>query len=325
MNKPLYFILSLAIIAFSCNKTSDRHDASGVFEAREIVISAEANGQLVEFNLSEGVQLAADQIVGLIDCRDLNLQKSQVESTLGALRLKQSDASPEVAVIHRQIEAQQAQINTLEVQREVLLKERDRLEKLVAQEAAPTKQLDDIQGQLDILRTKIEAAKTQTKVLEQQMETQQKLVAIRNRGVMSEEKPLQGSIARVENQISNCNVINPLEGTVLAQYVEQYEFVNMGKPLYKVADLDKMTLRAYLSGDQLAAIKLGQDVEVLVDESSETYRSYNGKITWIADKAEFTPKTIQTKNERANLVYAIKVSLVNDGFIRVGMYGELKI
>ena len=319
------YFLSISLFMLSCGKSGSPFDASGVFEAREIVISAKANGQLIDFSIDEGVLLNENQMVGQVECQDLDLQRTQVESTIGALKLKQAEAAPEVEVINRQIEAQTAQINTLQVQEKVILKERDRVANLVEQDAAPVKQLDDIQGQLDILITKIEAAKTQTKVLEQQREAQKRIVAIRNRGVMSEEKPLQDNIARVDYQISNCNILNPIKGTVLAKYVERYEYVNMGKPLYKVADLSEMTLRAYLSGDQLSGIKLGQEVEVLIDDNNTDYRSYPGKITWISDKAEFTPKTIQTKNERANLVYAVKILVKNDGLIRVGMYGELKI
>lgn len=317
--------LFLLILNFGCKNNDVVYDASGIFEAEEVIVSAEANGQLVEFTLEEGAKVDANQLVGKIDCSDVLLQKAQVEASIAALELKRGDAAPEISIVRQQVETQNAQIETLETQLKVVTKERDRIKDLVTQEAAPSKQLDDLQGQVDILMKQIEVAKKQIMVLNQQMQAQKEIVAIKNRGIMSEQKPLLTNVERIENQLENCEVNNPLEGTVLAQYVERYEFVNMGKPLYKIADLNSMILRAYVTSDQLAALQLGQDVTVLVDKNSDEYKSYPGRISWIADEAEFTPKTIQTKNERANLVYAIKVAVQNDGFIRVGMYGEIQI
>ncbi len=325
MNR-LFFYLTVSLFWFgACQHQKITFDASGTFEAREVVVSAEANGTLIEFNLEEGQDLTADELVGRIDCEDILLQKAQIEASVEALKLKRGDAAPELAVIRQQIEAQNAQISTLRTQYEVMVRERDRVKKLVSQEAAPGKQLDDIQGQVDVLASQIEAARSQITVLNQQMDAQSDLMAIRNRGIMSEEKPLLRSITRIENQLGNCDVFNPINGKVLAKYAEQHEYVNMGKPLYKIADLNDMILRAYVSGDQLSSIQLDQEVKVLVDKNQEEYKSYSGKIIWISDKAEFTPKTIQTKNERANLVYAIKIAVENDGFIRLGMYGEVQI
>lgn len=325
MKTFLYFLTGSLLFWSSCQSEKIEFDASGVFEAREVIVSAQANGQLVDLNLEEGQDLMVDILVGKIDCEDIVLQKAQVEASIEALKLKRGDAAPEVAVVRQQVAAQKAQIATLLTQYNVLVKERDRIKKLVDQDAAPVKQLDDLQGQVDILAKQREAAESQIEILNQQMDTQKDLVANKNRAVMSEEKPMLSSIARMENQLEKCNILNPISGRVLVKYVEQYEYVSIGKPLYKIADLKDMVLRAYVSADQLSLMQLGQEVTVLVDKNTKEYQSYKGKISWISDKSEFTPKTIQTKNERANLVYAIKVAVENDGFIRGGMYGEVQI
>lgn len=325
MKTILYFLTGGLLLWSSCQNQKIKFDASGVFEAREVIVSAQSNGQLVDLNLEEGQDLMADVLVGKIDCEDLVLQKAQVEASIEALKLKRGDATPEVAVVRQQVAGQKAQIATLLTQYNVMVKERDRIKKLVDQDAAPVKQLDDLQGQVDILAKQREAAESQIDILNQQMDAQKDLVANKNRAVMSEEKPLLSSIARMENQLENCAILNPINGRVLVKYVEQYEYVSIGKPLYKIADLKDMVLRAYVSGDQLSLMQLGQEVTVLVDKNTKEYQSYKGKISWISDKSEFTPKTIQTKNERANLVYAIKIAVKNDGFIRGGMYGEVQI
>ncbi len=324
MNKKLApFIFFLVL--FSCLEKENPFDATGVFEAREILVSAEANGRLLDVAFQEGGKLQRDQIVGRIDCADLLLQKKQVEATVEALALKQGDARPELAVIDKQIDGQNKQIEALETQRKVLLRERDRIKSLVDQEAVPAKQLDDLQGKVDVISKQIEAAAVQIPLLQQKKEALKKQTLINNRGLMSETKPLAESISRFENQLSNCSVQNPIDGTVLTQFVEQFEFVNVGKPLYKVADLSDLILRAYMTGDQLSAVSLSDEVTVMVDGDEKSYKEYAGEIVWISDKSEFTPKTIQTKDERANLVYALKIAVKNDGFIRVGMYGEVKL
>lgn len=325
MKNYFIFLFTAGLFFSSCISKQITYDASGVFEAKEIVISAEANGQLLDLKVEEGSSLRANELVGKIECSDIDYQKSQIEATIEALKLKRGDATPEISVVKQQIETQKAQIETIQIQLDVLLKERDRIKKLVSEEAAPSKQLDDLQGQVDILKSQKEAAASQIEVLKRQINAQKEIVAMKNRAIMSEEKPLLNNVDRIDNLLRNCEIVNPVEGRVIAQYVEQFEYVNMGKPLYKIANLKDMVLRAYLSGDQLSSIQLGQQVNVLVDKNTKEYTSYQGKIIWIADQAEFTPKTIQTKNERANLVYAIKIAVENDGFIRVGMYGEVQI
>jgi HlyD family secretion protein len=323
----MYHHLFLAFLAMlvipACGGKHSPFEASGVFEAREIVVSALNNGQILELDLDEGASLTADQVVGHLDCEDLELQKRQIASSKDALSLKQVEARPETSVIQQQIITQQSQIAALQTQYDVLAKERDRLKPLVAEQAVPAKQLDDILGQMDVLNKQINSAREQVGVFEVQIKSSQRTASMRNRSIMSEDDPLQSQIDRVDNLIQNCTIVNPISGTVIAKYAEPFEFITTGKAIYKIADLSAMTLRAYLTGDQLATISLGQQVRVQVDDGKGAFKGYSGTISWISEKAEFTPKTIQTKNERANLVYAVKVNVKNDGYLRIGMYGEL--
>jgi HlyD family secretion protein len=201
------------------------------------------------------------------------------------------------------------------VQLKDALYEKARIERLIKADAATTKQLDDQNTLIDVLQKQIA-------VNEQQIKVQQSTTGTQNSSVLSESKPLQKSIAQIDDQLKRTNITNPINGTVLTKYAMAGEFTTPGKALYKIGDLSVITLRAYITGTQLAQIKLGQQVKVLVDSSATEYREYAGEITWISDKAEFTPKTIQTKDERANLVYAIKIHVKNDGLLKIGMYGE---
>jgi HlyD family secretion protein len=318
-------ILFPALVFSACGNDGNDFDASGIFEADEVIISAEVPGKLLQFDIEEGARLEKGQQVGLIDCKQLELQKAQVEAGIEAVRQKQNDAGPQTAVYKEQLSVQQKQIAALNEQLRVLEKEQVRLERLVAAEAAPVKQLDDLNGQVDILKKQIEAAESQTEVVRQQIRSQQQAVSIVNRGILSEQKPMQQQIALLDDQIRRCTLTNPVEGTVLLTYAEENEMAAPGKPLYKIADFSTLDLRAYVSGDQHSQLKLNQDVSVLVDEGASGYREYPGSITWISEKAEFTPKTIQTKEERANLVYAIKIRVINDGYLKIGMYGEVKL
>ncbi len=323
MQTTHYYLTALLFLTIACGKDNPDFEGSGVFEAHEVVVSAQVGGQITDLQIEEGTEVRAEQTIGHIDCEDFNLQKAQVEASKEALVLKKVEALPEIYIIQKQIVTQEAQVVTLETQLRVLTKERDRLANLVTLESAPTKQLDDAQGQVDILEKQLSVARAQLNVLHQQIESAKESAQMKNRNIMSEDLPMQAQINRIENQISNCDIINPIDGIVIAKYAEPYEIIGTGKPLYKVADLSEMTLRAYLSGDQLTSVKLNQEVSVLVDDGKDAYRTYPGVISWISDKAEFTPKTIQTKSERANLVYAVKVTVKNDGYLRIGMYGEL--
>ncbi len=230
----------------------------------------------------------------------------------------------QIGVFKQQIQAANAQVATLETQFDVLKKEQARVENLLKEDAATQKQMDDINGQVQVLRKQISAAETQRSVLNAQIAAARQSVSIQNKGISSEVEPMSKQIALIDDQIGKGKVINPIKGTLLAKYAEQGEFTSIGKPLYKVADLTQIILRAYITGDQLGQIKLGQQVSVFVDDKVDAKKKYTGVITWVSEQAEFTPKTIQTKNERANMVYAIKVSVPNDGYLKIGMYGEVR-
>lgn len=288
-----------------------KSDAAGTFEADEVVVSAEVPGRILSFAVQEGSVFSKDSIVGAIDDVNLSLQKEQVNASIDALAQRTINVKPQIKLLQDQLVVQQSQLSTLE-------KEKARTENLLKQDATTGKQLDDINAQIDV-------QKKQLAVTRQQINVQLTSIAAQNRGMMSESGPLKKRIAQLEYQIQRANIINPVTGTVLAKYAEAGEVVTAGKALYKIADLSYLNLRAYLTGDILPLIKIGQQVTVLIDSGKNEYRKYDGTITWIADKAEFTPKTIQTREERANLVYAIKVKVKNDGFLKIGMYGELQL
>lgn len=317
----LLFFTLLTII--SCQNSESIYDSSGVFEADDFIISAESMGKLLTFQVQEGDLLTKGDTVGIIDCENLNLQKDQISATIRSLNLKKGDAEPQILVLEQQLQSQNAQLAVQQKQMEVFKKEAQRIKNLVEAKAAPSKQLDDIQGKIDVLSEQIQASKSQFNITKQQIAAQKSMVNLQNRAIMSEQSPLETKISQVENQMESCMVTNPVSGTVLNSFVNQYEIVTPGKPLYKIADMTNMTLRAYISGDQLSQIKLNQSVRVFIDKGAEEYREYQGTVQWISSEAEFTPKTIQTKDERANLVYAIKINVANDGYIKSGMYGEV--
>lgn len=325
MKKKHLFLLCvfMAVLNSSC-QNSGNFDAMGVFEADEVIVSSEASGEITSFKLEEGSKLDSGVLVGTVDCIQLELQKEQVIASMEALGLKQNEASPQVAILLQQIQSQQKQVEVQREQLNVVEKERQRFANLLAKKAVTQKQYDDIQGQSDILKKQIESSENQLLVLQQQIASQNSSVGIQNRGIMSEGKPLQIRLKQLEDQIRRCNIINPISGTVLSKYAENHEITSIGKPLYKIADLSYITLRAYISNEQLSGLKLNQEVKVMVDSGDQYYQEYVGVLYWISDKAEFTPKSIQTKDERANLVYAIKVRVRNGGLIKIGMYGELK-
>jgi HlyD family secretion protein len=322
-NISISFFSGILVTLGCTNETA--FDASGVFEAREVIVSSMAAGEILVLDIEEGSEVKAGELVGTIDCEDLKLYHAQVTASKAALHDKRTSAQPDIDVLQRQIELQKAEVAALEAEHTVLIRERDRQKRLVAQDAAPTKTLDDINGQIDVLENKLEGARLRITVLKEQIRSAEQSAAIRNRGVLSDTATLQSQLDRIAHQIEDCNIINPIDGNILAKYVETHEVVKPGEALYKIGDLNDMTLRAYVTSDQLASIQPGQNVKVLVDDGSNDYRTYEGTITWIAEKAEFTPKTIQTKKERANLVYAVKISVKNDGFLRIGMYGEVDL
>ena len=304
----LYVSVVASFIVMGCNNKHEA-DASGTFEADEVVVSSEVTGQIKLLTISEGSVLQKDSVVGYIDSVPLQLQKAQVVATINALHQKTMDVGPSVKLLKDQIAVQKVQVANA-------LYEKARIERLIKADAATTKQLDDQNALIDVLQKQIA-------VNEQQIKVQESTTGTQNSSVLSESKPLQKSVAQIEDQLKRTSITNPINGTVLTKYAMAGEFTTPGKALYKIGDLSVITLRAYITGTQLAQIKLGQQVKVLVDSTVSVYREYPGEITWISDKAEFTPKTIQTKDERANLVYAIKIHVKNDGLLKIGMYGEV--
>ncbi len=291
-----YLLIASSFALFSCGNGNGEFDATGTFEAEEIIVSSEAIGKLITFNVEEGSFLKQNEIVGIVDTLQLYLKKKQLEASINAVLSKQPDIASQLATI-------QEQINTVTV-------EKKRIENLVRLNAATTKQLDDVNGQLDLLYKQYDATR--------------KNLSITSKGLQSETFPLQIQIEQIQDQINKSIIKNPVNGTVLARYAKQNEITTNAKALYKIADLSVMTLRAYVNGDQLPQIKIGQKIKVFVDKGDAEQKEMNGEIYWISSKSEFTPKTIQTKDERANLVFAIKVKIKNDGYLKIGMYGEVK-
>jgi HlyD family secretion protein len=308
ISQVLVAAASLTII--SCNRNGNDFDASGSFEADEVIVSSELGGKILSFHVEEGMQLAKDSVVGTVDATNISLQEAQVEASINALNQKTADVSPQVQLLQNQLAVQQSQL-------ENLLHEKGRIENLVKADAATGKQLDDINAQVDVARKSMS-------VTQQQINVQKNNIATQNRGILSEAEPLRKRVAQLKDQAGRASIVNPVGGTVITKYAQQGEVTSPGKALYKIADLSFLTLRAYISGSQLSQVKLGQTVKVLTDDGKDKYRETAGTITWISDKAEFTPKTIQTREERANLVYAIKIKVKNDGLLKIGMYGELK-
>ena len=308
--KYLIYLFSIALLA-SCTNSNNDFDATGNFEADEIIVSSEASGKLLKLDVKEGQVLEAKQIVGFVDTVQLYLKKKQLQYSISAVLARRPDANVQLATIKEQLTTAN--------------REKQRVENLLKADAATQKQSDDLDAQIDLLKKQYDAL--------------QSSLNITTRSLQSETLPLQAQLEQIEDQLKKSKIINPQAGTVLTQYTKQDEVVNAGKALYKIADLNTVTLRVYISGNQLAGIKLGQEVIVMVDEglalgsspenskatTTNGYRNYKGIITWVSDKAEFTPKTIQTKEERANLVYAVKISVKNDGLLKLGMYGEVKI
>jgi len=305
------FISAAIAILFltACGNNAEKYDASGTFEADEVVVSSEIGGKILSFDVQEGALLHKDSAVGFVDATNINLQKEQVEASIQSLGAKTLDVNPQIKMLEDQLAVQQSQYNNL-------LHEQQRIENLVKADAATKKQLDDITNQIDV-------SKKQMQVTTQQIAVQRNSVGTQNRGILSEAGPLEKRVEQLKDQLNRARIINPIEGTVITKYAEIGEVTSVGKALYKVADLSFLNLRAYITGTQLSQIKLNQQVKVLIDNGKDKYKEYAGTIVWISDKAEFTPKTIQTKEERANLVYPIKVKVKNDGYLKIGMYGEV--
>ncbi|MDB5228773.1 MAG: HlyD family efflux transporter periplasmic adaptor subunit [Bacteroidota bacterium] len=309
MKSILYLSISIFLFA-SCDQNKNKPDASGVFESDEVIVSAEQPGKIISFNIHEGDAVEKGKPVGQIDISNFKYQKEQIKSTINSLSERTNNPEPQLQLVRDQLEVQQTNLKYLQ-------NEKERVSRLLKADAATQKQYDDIAA-------KVEEVQKQTAVTQQQLKLYSSNISTQNRSILSEKDPLQKSVEQVENQISKGQIINPVTGTVLTKYAMEGEMAAAGKPLYKIANLDTLTLRAYITGSQLSTIKLGQAVKVSIDNGEKKYKDYTGNISWISDKSEFTPKTIQTKDERANLVYAIKIRVRNDGYIKLGMYGEVK-
>ncbi len=320
-----YILPLLVLTIFSCKRADQDYDASGTFEADEIIITAEATGKILELNLNEGDALTANQNLGLIDGKGVELQKEQVLASINAIDEKTNSANPQIQVLQSQMNAQKGNIAVLQEQLSTAIRERNRVSNLVKSDAATKKQLDDANSQVAVVQKQISVANAQLQTLNQQISSTKEQVSIQNRAILSEKNPTEKKVLQIDEQLKHNVISSPIKGIVLTKYMNKGEFATIGKPIYKMANLDEMTLRAYITGDQLAKVKVGQNVKILVDAGNGETKEMNGKIYWISQKSEFTPKTIQTKDERANLVYATKIHVKNDGFLKIGMYGEVKL
>lgn len=293
--KKYNYILSLSIaitVLFSCGNDNGKADGYGNFEAAEITISAENNGKLLQFNVNEGDVLQKDIFIGYIDTIPLALKHEQLQVSK--------------AVISSKSKGILSQINVLNAKLKTANTNKTRIENLIKDNAGTQKQLDDVQGEIDVIKQQVRS------------------IEIQNAPVVNELKSIDVQLKQINDQIQKSKIINPVNGTVLTKYAEPHEITAFGKPLYKIADLSTMQLRVYVSETQLANIKIGQEVTVKIDDA-ETMKSYKGNISWIASEAEFTPKIIQTKEERVALVYAVKIEVSNDGSLKIGMPAELWI
>ncbi len=287
--------ITLLFILAACSGGKDKYDATGTFETTEVVVSAEASGKLLYMNVEEGMKLQVGQTVGMVDTVQLYLKKLQLEANARSVKGQRPD-------IRKQIAATQEQIKQAE-------RERDRIKRLLDADAANRKQLDDAESMLQVLRKQLVAQNSTLQNSDQSLSWQSSSVDIQ--------------VAQVNDQLTKCRVCAPIEGTVLAQYAEAGEFVAPGTPLFRLGNMEQMYLRAYITSEQLADVRLGQIVKVVADYGGGQQREYEGSVTWIADTSEFTPKNILTKDERANLVYAVKVAVRNDDMLKIGMYGGI--
>lgn len=289
-------IITLFVAFTACGDKKEKADASGSFEAEEVIISSEATGIIKELSVTEGQELGKGQLIGFIDSTQLFLKKKQLEAQIKAGLSQMPDIPSQLAIAEEQLRAAE--------------KEKQRFTNLLNAGAATQKQLDDVI--------------TQTEVLKKQIVAQRSSLGITSESISEQALPLQVQIEQLNDQLSKCRIVNPMKGTVLTKYAEENETTIQGKALYKIADLSVVTLRVYVTGSQLAALQLNQKVKVLADGDAKKYKEYEGEVFWISDKAEFTPKTIQTKDERANMVYAVKIRVKNNGFLKLGMYAEVK-
>lgn len=284
-------LVAVLFLLVSCNRNGDLSDAYGNFEAVTVSVSAEASGKIMDLRVEEGQTLAAGEVVGYVDTTDQLLKKVQLQAQKSAIATKLSGVN--------------GQIDVQLQQKANLLVEKERITRLLADKAATQKQLDDVNGAIELVERQMASIRTQ------------------NAGILEEQIVVDKQIDQVKEAIRKCYIRNPSAGTVLVKYAEPGEVTIPGKVLYKIANMSELELKVYVSGDQLPGVKIGQKVEVLIDNDKKTNRKLEGTVSWISQKAEFTPKIIQTKEERVDLVYAVKVRVPNDGSLKIAMPGEV--
>ena len=287
-------LFAALVMLTACGRNDNDFDATGSFESTEVIVSSETNGKIMELNMEEGDKLKAGDAIGYIDSTQLYLKKMQLAAGLRSVDIRKPDIHKQIASIEQQIA--------------VARSEQQRMENLVRAKAGNQKQVDDYSNSIKVL----------TKQLEAQKSTLNKSTS----GANADVEGIQYQIMQLDDQLQKCRIVNPSAGTVLVKYAQTGELATVGKPLYKIANVDLLYLRAYVTSDQLTQIKLNQQVRVLSDFGKKERREYSGIITWISAKSEFTPKGIETKDERANLVYAVKIAVKNDGYLKIGQYGE---
>ena len=286
--------IAAVVLAASCG-TEAEFDAQGTFEATEVVVSSEATGRILNFEVEEGMAVEANQMVGAIDSVQLHLQRKQLVAQQSALLGSRPDVKKQVAALREQIAKQNEELR--------------RVENMLKDGAATKKQKDDIEAQI--------------KILERQLDATLSTLGKNTSTINDNSAALEAQIAALDDRISKCSILSPVGGTVLVKYAEAGELASVGKPLMKIADLKNIYLRAYFTSDQLAKVNLGDEVKVVADFGGEERYDYTGRIAWISSESEFTPKTIQTKDSRANLVYAVKIAVENDGRLKIGLAGEV--
>ena len=286
--------IAAVVLAASCG-TEAEFDAQGTFEATEVVVSSEATGRILNFKVEEGMAVEANRMVGAIDSVQLHLQRKQLVAQQSALLGSRPDVKKQVAALREQIAKQNEELR--------------RVENMLKDGAATKKQKDDIEAQIKILERQLDATLS---TLDKNTST-----------INNNSAALEAQIAALDDRISKCRIISPIGGTVLVKYAEAGELASVGKPLMKIADLDNIYLRAYFTSDQLAKVNLGDEVKVVADFGGKERYDYTGRVAWISSESEFTPKTIQTKDSRANLVYAVKIAVENDGRLKIGLAGEV--
>jgi len=292
---PFFLIVPVFLLLVSCRTPKSEADASGTFEATEVIVSAQATGLLLNFKVEEGQDLRAGANLGFIDTIQLALRKKQLQATIQASQTRKPDVEVQLAALEQQLATARS--------------EKRRVENLVKANAANQKQLDDLEAQIEVLTKQLTATRT---TLESSTS-----------GINKESSALKIQVDQINDQLCRSYISSPIDGTVLVKYAQNGELAIQGKSLFKVADMRDMILRVYVTADQLVKLKLGQTVDVNAELGSTDNKAYQGTVTWISAKSEFTPKTIQTRNERANLVYAVKVAVKNDGILKIGMYGGI--